>query len=84
MDEELIIEVWEIFRDHVPEKTRAAAAEQFIDFLVDKDTDTDVLEGLKGYDPHLDDAIDLVLGDEEESDEDEDDGWGEEEDDEDY
>ena len=44
----------------------------------------DVLEGLKGYDPHLDDAIDLVLGDEEESDEDEDDGWGEEEDDEDY
>ena len=76
MDEGLIIEVWEIFRDRVPEKTRAAAAEQFIDFLVDKDTDTDVLEGLKGYDPHLDDAIDLVLGDEEESDEDEDDGVG--------
>jgi len=84
MDEELIIEVWEIFRDHVPEKTRSAEAEQFIDFLVDKDTDTNVLEGLKGYDPHLDDAIDLVIGGEEEEDEDFEDDWGEEEDDEDY
>ena len=85
MEEELIIELWETFRDHIPEKARAAAAEQFIGYLVDKDTDTGTLEGLKGYDPHLDEAIDLTLGDDDENDEDDfDDDWGEEEDDEDY
>jgi hypothetical protein len=86
IDEELIIEIWETFRDYIPEKTRETAANQFLEFLQAHDVDEDTLEGLKGYDPHLDDAIELSLGSEEEEDEDEDDDdWGDEdEDDEDY
>jgi len=84
MDEDLIIEIWETFRDHIPEKTRGVAADQFVDWLVDKDTDTGTLEGLKGYDPHLDDALESVLNSEDEEDDVDDDSdydWGEEEED---
>lgn len=78
MDEELIIEVWETFRDYIPEKTRQTAASQFVEFLQGHDVDLDTLEGLKGYDPHLDEAIDLVVGVEEDEDDEEDfDEWGE-------
>ena len=78
MDEELIIEVWETFRDYIPEKTRQTAASQFVEFLQGHDVDLDTLEGLKGYYPHLDEAIELVAGAEEEEDEEEDfDDWDE-------
>jgi len=70
MNEELIIEVWETFRDYIPEKTRQTAASQFVEFLQGHDVDDSVLEGLKGYDPHLDEAIDLVLDSDDESEED--------------
>lgn len=84
MEEELIIEVWETFKEYIPEKNRETAASQFLEFLQSKDVDDDTLEGLKGYDPHLDSALELVLGaDDEEGDEDYDD-WDDEEDDEDY
>lgn len=84
MDEELIIEIWETFKEHIPEKGRAVAADQFVDWLVDKDTDTETLEGLKGYDPHLDDSLESVLNNEETENEDEEedfDDWSEEEED---
>ncbi|NBP00743.1 MAG: hypothetical protein EBU90_11550 [Proteobacteria bacterium] len=85
MEEELIIEIWETFRDHIPEKGRAIAADQFVDWLVDKDTDTDTLEGLKGYDPHLDSALESVLNQENDADDEDDDedydNWGDEEED---
>jgi len=70
MNEELIIEVWETFRDYIPEKTRQTAASQFVEFLQGHDVDDSVLESLKGYDPHLDEAIDLVLDSDDESEED--------------
>jgi hypothetical protein len=83
MNEELIIDIWETFKDYIPEKTRETAASQFLDFLVGQDVDTETIEGLKGYDPHLDEAIDLVLKDQDDSDEDfdeEDEKWDDEED----
>ena len=61
MEEQLIFEIWDTFRDHIPEKGRGTAADQFVDFLVGKDVDIETLEGLLGYDPHLDNAIELVL-----------------------
>lgn len=61
MEEGLIIEIWDTFKEYIPEKNKETAANQFVDFLVGKDVEADVLEGLKGFDPHLDDAIDLVL-----------------------
>lgn len=61
MEEQLIIEIWDTFRDNIPEKGRETAAAQFLDFLVSKDVEVETLEGLLGYDPHLDGAIELVL-----------------------
>jgi len=61
MDEGLIIEVWDIFREYIPDKNKETAASQFVDFLVGKDVDSSVLESLIGYDSHLDDAIKYVL-----------------------
>ena len=59
MEEQLIIEIWDTFRDNIPEKGRETAAAQFVDFLVGKDVEIETLEGLLGYDPHLDSAIEL-------------------------
>jgi hypothetical protein len=63
MEEQLIIEIWDTFRDYIPEKSRETASNQFLDFLVGKDVEVATLEALMGYDPHLDNAIELVLAD---------------------
>lgn len=61
MEEQLIIEIWDTFKDYIPEKSREVAADQFVEFLLGKDVDIETFEGLMGYDPHLDDAVQLVL-----------------------
>lgn len=83
MDEQLIIEIWDTFKDNIPEKHRDDAATQYVEFLKDRDVELIELEGVLGYDPHLDLAIEAVLNDGEEdpSDEDEEvDDWGFDED----
>jgi len=74
MDETLIMEMWDLFREYIPEKNREMAANQYVDFLLGKDVSVEDLSAYTGYDPHLDDAIKAVT-DEEESFEDEDDAW---------
>lgn len=64
MDESLIIEVWDTFREYIPEKHKDTAAAQYIDFLLGKDIELGVIEGLSGYDTHLDDAIKNVVDEE--------------------
>jgi hypothetical protein len=64
MEETLIIEVWDTFRDYIPEKSRETAANQYVDYLLGKDVEISELEGVLGYDPHLDAAIQLVLSEE--------------------
>ncbi len=85
MEESLIIEIWDTFKDYIPEKNRDTAANQFVDFLIGRDVDTATLEGITGYDTHLDNAIELVLEEEKQDDEDtyDEDGY-DYEDDEDY
>ncbi len=61
MEETLIIEIWDTFKQYIPEKNKETAANQFVDFLVGHDTELSVLESLKGLDPHIDEAIDLVI-----------------------
>lgn len=75
MEEDLIIEIWDTFKEYVPEKNRNNAATQFIDFLISRDVEMSVIEGLSGFDPHLDTAIETVM--------DEENGYDDEEDDED-
>ena len=82
MEEHLIMTVWDMFREYIPEKNREMAANQYVDFLLGNDISVDTLNSYTGYDPHLDDAIKAVT--EEESNEDEDDGYGYDEEEEDY
>jgi hypothetical protein len=82
MDESLIMEIWDTFREYIPEKHKDTAANQYVDFLLGKDVEISVLEGFIGYDPHLDDAIRNVVDEANSLDSDEDDNFYE--DDEDY
>jgi hypothetical protein len=61
MEEDQIIGIWDTFKDYIPEKNRETAANHFVDFLVGLDVELSVLESVMGYDPHLDDAIQLVV-----------------------
>ena len=64
MEEAMIMEVWDTFKEYIPEKNKDMAANQYIDFLLGKDVPADVLESLTGYDTHLDDAIRTVVSEE--------------------
>lgn len=77
MDETLVMEIWDTFREYIPDKNKEMAANQFVDFLLGKDLEASDLESFMGYDPYLDDAIKNVL-DEESGFEDgeSDDDWG--------
>jgi hypothetical protein len=85
MEEDLIIEIWDTFKEYVPEKNRDTAATHFIDFLIGRDVEMSVIESLVGFDPHLDNAIELVLEESNGTDNDNDtEDWDRYEDDEDY
>lgn len=70
MDENLIIVIWDMFREYIPEKNKDMAANQYVDFLLGHDIDADTLAGFMGYDPHLDDAIKTVIEEDGSSDDD--------------
>ena len=78
MDESLIMEIWDTFREYIPEKNKEMAANQFVDWLLGKDVDPSDLEGYMGFDPHLDIAIKTVL--DEAAEENDDDNYGLDED----
>ena len=80
MEEDLIIEVWDVFKEYISDKNKDTAANHFVDFLLGKDVEISVLKGLVGYDTHLDDAIELVAGDDVEEDEFDEDDWSYDED----
>jgi hypothetical protein len=80
MDDSLIIEIWDTFKQYIPEKNRETAANQFVDFLVGKDVDIATFESLQGFDPHLDDAVNLILEEHKSLDGEEDEGYEEDED----
>lgn len=70
MDDALIIEIWDTFKDYISEKNREGAAIQFITFLDSKEIDIDALEG---FDHNLDYAIAQVRSDDGYDDEDDED-----------
>lgn len=79
MDDNLIIEIWDTFKEYIPEKAREMAATQYIDFLLDLVEFKD-LEGFLGYDSHLDHAINEIIEQNSEHDDDEDSNEVDEED----
>jgi hypothetical protein len=64
MDEQLIIGIWDLFKEYIPAKNMDVAANHFVDFLSDNDVSSDVLGGLQGMDSHLDEAIKVFLKEE--------------------
>ena len=76
MDESLIMEIWDTFREYISDKNKEVAAHQYVDYLLGKDIEVEALEALQGYDPHLDVAIKAVV--------DENSEWESEEDNDDY
>lgn len=80
MNEDLIMDIWDMFKEYVPEKNREGAAAHYVDFLVGQDVDAETLQGLLGYDQHLDLAIESIVElDKDDEDEDEDE-WSPDED----
>ena len=61
MEEQQIIEIWDTFRDYIPEKSLETAASQFVEYLVSQDVEIATLESVLGYDPNVDAAIELVI-----------------------
>ena len=68
MEEDLIIEVWDVFKEYISDKNKETAANHFVDMLIGKDVEASTLKSLVGYDSYLDDAIQLALADEDEDD----------------
>ena len=56
MDDSLIMEIWDTFKEYIPEKNKDTAANHYVDYLLGKDVEPSVLETFVGYDSHLDDA----------------------------
>lgn len=77
MEEDLIIEIWDVFKEYIPDKNKEVAANHFIDMLIGQDVEPGVLKALQGYDGHLDEAINLALQDDfqEEDESYDEDGW---------
>ena len=80
MEEDLIIEIWDVFKEYISDKNKDTAANHFVDFLLGKDVETDVLKSLVGYDAALDEAIELVIDEGEIDADDDEDSYYEEED----
>jgi len=73
MEEDLIIEIWDVFKEYISDKNKDIAANHFVDFLLGRDVETSVLNALVGYDSALDEAISLVVDEDAEEDIDEND-----------
>jgi hypothetical protein len=73
MEESMIIEVWDTFKEYISEKHKDNAAAQYVDYLLGKEMPISVLESYIGYDSHLDDAIKTVVAEEKGFDEEEED-----------
>lgn len=65
MKEELIADIWTLVVEHIPEKYRKDTAADFVNALVDHGIKDSVLDGLRGIDPYLDEAIDYAVDGEE-------------------
>ncbi len=80
MDESLVMEIWDMFREYIRDKNKEMAANQFVDFLLGKDLEVSDLEAYMGYDTHLDTAIKAVMDQESEYSDEEADEYGYDED----
>jgi hypothetical protein len=65
MEEQVIIEIWDLFKEYIPAKQMDTVSTQFINFLADHEVDDDTISSLQGLDNNLDTAIKDFLADQE-------------------
>jgi thiaminase len=75
MEEDQIIEIWDIFKEYMSDKNKEMAANHYVDFLLGRDVEQSVLQSVMGYDSFLDEAIKLVSDDTDESTSDDEDDY---------
>lgn len=62
MEDTQIMEIWDLFLEHIPEKHRGIAATQYVEYLINTDdVELEDLESLIGNDDYLDEAIEEAL-----------------------
>lgn len=64
MEDTQIMEIWDLFIEHVPDKSKDIIANQYVEYLINQDIELEVLESLIGNDDYLDDAIEEALEEE--------------------
>lgn len=64
ISEESVLEIWEIFSEHVPAGKRNDLAVRFLKLIVDQDIDLADLDIIRGEDEYLDYAFEQLLEDE--------------------
>lgn len=69
MEETQIVEIWDLFVEHIPEKHRETLALQYIEYLLDSGFDVDDLDAITGHDDYLDNAVEEVTENLQEDDE---------------
>jgi len=70
MDENIIVDLWLVFKEYADKKNLEIAAEKFIDLLADYGVSDETLKDALGNDQYLDNAINYYLDLDEDNDED--------------
>lgn len=68
---ESVLEIWEMFAEHLPPAKRDQFAVRFIKILTDHEIEISDLEDIRGEDEHLDHALDQLESIDEDDDEEE-------------
>ena len=61
MEEEQIVDIWNVFKEYLDKKHIEMAAERYVDLLADLGTDDHTLTSALGSDSNLDNAINYYL-----------------------
>ena len=61
MEDIHIMEIWDLFIEHIPDKFKDTVATQYVEYLINQDIDLEVLESLIGNNDILDEAIEEAL-----------------------
>ena len=64
MNQDLLADIWNVMSEHIPEKEKNEAAQEYITTLLDYGVSENVLEGMLGIDTYLDGAIEYAINDE--------------------
>ena len=62
MSEEQLIELWDMFTEHVPKTAKEDLATQYVKWCQDNGVDDDTLYDLGAEDPYIGEAVETFLG----------------------